>query len=227
MPDPGTKDSWTYKDALLLAMKMLDKAKIKRTQWSFGGGTALMLSYKHRESKDIDIFIHDVQLLTLLTPRLNDFTDANSVEYKEASNFLKLATSKGEIDFIAAPFLTKNPFRGHVLGKEIFSIENPVEIIVKKIFYRREALTARDVYDIAFMVKNHPADLIEETEILTGCRKAILQRLEVLAQSGRFKEDLAALNIQDKSLAAEALTVVKNFFVSLSPSPLVKQMPSP
>lgn len=31
--------------------------------WSFGGGTALMRKYRHRLSKDIDIFARDPQLL--------------------------------------------------------------------------------------------------------------------------------------------------------------------
>lgn len=40
--------------------------------WTFGGGTALMLLYEHRRSKDIDIFLRDPQYLTALSPRLND-----------------------------------------------------------------------------------------------------------------------------------------------------------
>lgn len=32
--------------------------------WTFGGGTALMLLYEHRRSKDTDIFLRDPQYLT-------------------------------------------------------------------------------------------------------------------------------------------------------------------
>jgi len=39
-----------------------------KPQWSFGGGTALMLEIDHRESYDIDIFIDDPQLLPYLNP---------------------------------------------------------------------------------------------------------------------------------------------------------------
>ena len=58
--------------------------------WTFGGGTALMLLYEHRRSKDIDIFLRDPQYLTALSPRLNDHTEALTGRYVEQSNFLKL-----------------------------------------------------------------------------------------------------------------------------------------
>ena len=35
-------------------------------EWTFGGGTAMMLQIDHRESRDIDIFLADPQLLALL-----------------------------------------------------------------------------------------------------------------------------------------------------------------
>lgn len=207
-----------WEETLTLAVKMLDKAKIKRTQWSFGGGTALAVVYKHRESKDIDIFIHDVQLLTLLTPRLNDFTDSLSTEYKEASNFLKLAVKKGEIDFIVAPFLTKAPFKHAVLGPDLsVRMETPAEIIVKKVFYRGDTLTARDIYDIAFTVSRHTADLMKEVEILAGCREAALKRIEALEKRDGFKEEMAALHVRDEELADRALAIVKDFFTALTP----------
>jgi hypothetical protein len=35
-----------------------------------GDGTVLMLRFQHRLSKDIDLFLHDVQWLSMFTPRL-------------------------------------------------------------------------------------------------------------------------------------------------------------
>ncbi|CCV09576.1 hypothetical protein MESS2_p70010 [Mesorhizobium metallidurans STM 2683] len=32
-------------------------------EWSFGGGTAMMIQIGHRKSRDIDIFLDDPQLL--------------------------------------------------------------------------------------------------------------------------------------------------------------------
>ncbi len=36
--------------------------------YSFSGGTALMVQFEHRRSKDIDLFIHDPQYIPLLSP---------------------------------------------------------------------------------------------------------------------------------------------------------------
>ncbi len=83
---------------------ILAREKIPDKYWSFGGGTALMTYYKHRVSKDIDIFLRDVQLLTRITPRLNDFVSEKVDDYTEMSNYLKLKVGKQEIDFIVALF---------------------------------------------------------------------------------------------------------------------------
>jgi hypothetical protein len=41
--------------------------------WTFGGGTAMMLQIDHRESRDVDIFLPDPQLLPFLDPQKHDF----------------------------------------------------------------------------------------------------------------------------------------------------------
>ena len=38
-----------------------------RIVWALGGGTVLMLHYRHRTSRDVDVFLKDPQLLTYLT----------------------------------------------------------------------------------------------------------------------------------------------------------------
>lgn len=65
-----------------------------------------MLRYDHRISKNIDIFIQNVQYLTYLSPRPNDAVAAVCDGYDEQSSFLKLRLPDGEIDFIVAPILT-------------------------------------------------------------------------------------------------------------------------
>ncbi|RUW44700.1 hypothetical protein EOA32_36030, partial [Mesorhizobium sp. M1A.F.Ca.ET.072.01.1.1] len=37
-------------------------------EWSFGGGTAMMIQIGHRESHDIDVFLDDPQLLGFMDP---------------------------------------------------------------------------------------------------------------------------------------------------------------
>ena len=74
-------------------------------EWTFGGGTAMMLQIDHRESRDIDIFLADPQLLALLNPDNRDFSfEQRPSEYSgDGSKFMKLFfEGAGEIDFIVA-----------------------------------------------------------------------------------------------------------------------------
>jgi hypothetical protein len=60
------------------ALQVIDSADatvFRPENWSFGGGTVLMRRYRHRLSKDIDIFVPDPQYLGYLSPRLNDTVD--------------------------------------------------------------------------------------------------------------------------------------------------------
>ncbi len=45
---------------------------MSRSDWTWGGGTVLMLRHQHRLSWDVDLFLNDPQLLSYLSPRLND-----------------------------------------------------------------------------------------------------------------------------------------------------------
>lgn len=59
-----------------MAMATIDQANgqgIGMHDWSFGGGTALMLQIKHRESHDIDLFIDDAQYLPYLNPETQGY----------------------------------------------------------------------------------------------------------------------------------------------------------
>ena len=80
--------------------------------WSFGGGTAMMLQIDHRESRDVDIFLPDPQLLPFLDPKLHDFEfEIRPSDYGgDGTGFLKLSfEGLGEIDFIVAHAVTDIP----------------------------------------------------------------------------------------------------------------------
>jgi hypothetical protein len=74
------------------------------------GGTVLMFRYHHRKSKDIDIFVPDPQYLGYVTPRLSDLAMEIASDYVEAAGYVKLIRTEGEIDFVASPNLTRQPF---------------------------------------------------------------------------------------------------------------------
>lgn len=149
-------------------------------RYAIGGGTALMVELAHRRSRDIDIFLDDAQLLTLLTPRRNDRVALLAGDYVESSNFLKLRLPAGEIDFILAPSLTPAPHRRmRALRREIV-VETPVEIAVKKCFYRAADFRLRDVFDLAVVIEHCRAELVAAEPVLRPKRELLLARVEAL-----------------------------------------------
>ncbi len=192
-----------------LALNILSKERVPGTQWSFGGGTALMTYYNHRRSKDIDIFLRDVQLLTRFTPRLNDYVSERVDDYSEMSNFLKLKIKKQEIDFIVAPFLTKKPTVKRLLANAQVYIESPEEIIVKKIFYRAESFKTRDVFDLAVVIRNNADALMENIAVYQDKLDVLQHRLEAIKPV--YEIELKALDIIDHRIAKESFDIVRNF----------------
>ena len=207
-------DSWEYLfDRAMEALDSVDRSLLPKPQWTFGGGTALMLTYRHRISRDIDIFLDRPEWLTVLSPRVNDVTDGFCVDYVEDTRFLKLSLSEGEIDFIVAPLLTHpGAVVGELRGRNI-AVETPVEIVAKKLRYRGTRLRSRDVIDLA-MVCSSLADsrnLARFAELWAPQLPAILGHLE--SMRAHFSEEVAGLALlpSGERLRANALQIAIDF----------------
>lgn len=61
-----------------------------------------MFRYRHRRSKDIDVFVPDPQYLGYVNPRLSGAAAEVSQDYVEAAGYVKLIRADGEIDFVAS-----------------------------------------------------------------------------------------------------------------------------
>lgn len=145
------------KDFSLLktAVSLLKRENISDDTWCWGGGTALKLFFRHRDSRDVDIFVRDPQIIPYLSPRVNDYAEeVCSGNYVEMSNFLKLKVQGREIDFIVAPNLTGLLPERIKVKNLIVPVDHPIETITKKFFYRAESLTVRDLVDYAVVRKN-------------------------------------------------------------------------
>jgi hypothetical protein len=161
--------------------------------WSFGGGTVLMLRHRHRFSRDIDIFLPEPQYLGFLTPRLNSASDPGMVDYLEQHGSIKIYYPEGEVDFVAAPPLTAN----HVVSMNIegrsIRVETSVEIVAKKIRFRSRDFKARDLFDLAVVLqrevdaKARLVDLIKEQSASLRHRLASMDRV--------LREDFAQLDL--------------------------------
>lgn len=136
------------KKLLEYALAALNETDISPEKWSIGGGTVLAAVYDHRLSKDIDVFIEDVQFLSGLSPRFNNLTEM-ALDYNEMSNYISLTFLEGKVDFIAGPQITKfSPRTEHFFGQRL-RLDDPIEIVSKKLYFRGDQVLPRDVLDLA------------------------------------------------------------------------------
>lgn len=151
-----------------IAINLIDQIREKtggyEFQWSFGGGTAMMIQIGHRESHDIDFFVDDAQLLGFIDPSRSDLRfDVMPTEYDgDGARFQKFAFEHlGEIDFIVAGALTATPFEMREVEGRSVNLETLPEIISKKVFHRGSEATPRDIFDIAAAARTHRSSVVE------------------------------------------------------------------
>lgn len=174
------------------ALKLMDHlaTQVENPQWTFGGGTVLMLRIAHRQSKDIDLFVPDPQYLGYLTPRLSEVAESITTEYEENSEFLKLLLSQGEIDIVVGESLTDHPheqltcFDGHLV-----KFETPAEIIAKKMWHRGHHAKARDLFDLCAVAVADPQAIDQAAPFMKKHGAVFLERLEARAAIARAEFD--------------------------------------
>jgi len=198
-----------WKILLKIAVQILQNTAIPEDKWTMGGGTVLMLYYHHRLSKDIDVFLQDVQYIPFLSPRVNDFTLNLTDEYDEQSNFLKLRFSEGEIDFIVAPNLTGTAPVTMDIDDIHIKADTPEEIIVKKLYYKAEALKVRDFFDIAVTVSKKEKDILNHKDIFLKKLDVINNRWDILKET--FPALAEQLDIIDKTILTDVPSIITSF----------------
>jgi len=167
--------------------------------WTFGGGTAMMLQIGHRESRDVDIFLDDPQLLPFLDPQKQDFKfEIQPAAYEgDGVRSLKLVFAIGEIDFIVAGSLTSSPTTQIEIQGENVQLETIPEIITKKIFYRGSSIAPRDIFDIAAAGEGSADAIIEQ---LRSYKNEVTATLAAMALTSlddpKRTQDLGHLDIK-------------------------------
>lgn len=152
-------------------------------EWSFGGGTAMMIQIGHRESHDVDLFINDPQLLGFLDPSRSGLSfSVVPVAYEgDGARFQKFAFDQlGEIDFIVAGALTAEPVVEQVVEGQPVQLETIPEIIAKKIVHRGAVARARDIFDLAAASREHRLQVISALQAFPEQVRATRHRLAVL-----------------------------------------------
>lgn len=156
-----------------------------------GGGTALMLQIDHRDSRDIDFFLPDPQLLGFVTAAVADIEAwLPGAKYRgDGSLFLKVAfEGVGEIDFIAAaPVTDVCPVERTIQGRKLLLDAVPA-IIASKVHYRGSHLKVRDIFDIAASCEaGYLAEVREALAAMPASVATALDRLDKLPL-GRLAE---------------------------------------
>lgn len=207
--------SGLFESAMSLLAQVASQG-IRVPPWSMGGGTVLMFYYQHRQSKDVDIFISDPQFLSYLNPRLGGPSESMTLEYKESANFIKLYLDDGEIDFVVSSPLTAHPSVPHeVLGHSVL-LETPVEIVAKKMWHRGDIATARDLFDLAFVIENEADSLRLYPHLFRKHSKAFIEQCQSRQKFlvPQF-EQIDMIGTQKSYF--ECLEIVENFFMTLPP----------
>ena len=122
------------------------------TDWTFGGGTAMMIQIDHRESHDVDLFIDDPQILPYVEAAVAEmsFSLGEAIYNGDGRGHLKIAFEGiGEIDFIVTGHMTDTPTQSVELEGRTVALETIPEIISKKVRFRGSRIQPRDIFDIA------------------------------------------------------------------------------
>jgi hypothetical protein len=138
-----------------------------------------MMKYRHRLSKDIDVFLSNPQFLGYFSPRINDAIDADIEHYDEQTEYVKLFYDEGEIDFIVADRLLDKPY--NMLSKFGVEIprEDPLEILAKKVSYRHRNFARRDFFDLATVLYHaNDTDALEIQKIILPFAGDLYRQLE-------------------------------------------------
>lgn len=154
--DLGRQGTW--RELLASALRLMDhlEAETRQPQWTFGGGTVLMLRFNHRMSKDIDLFVTDPQYLGYVNPRLSDVAESITHEYVEGAEYIKLLLPIGEIDIVVGTPLTEEPTETLQYEGRSICVETSAEILAKKMWHRGDRAKARDLFDLCAVHAEDP-----------------------------------------------------------------------
>lgn len=197
------------------ALRILENIKAHGTSelfWTLGGGTVLMFRYHHRLSKDIDVFVPDPQYLGFVTPRLSDVAAEVASQYVEdQSSYVKLIRPEGEIDFVAAPNLTAEPYEFWEINGQEIRVETAVEIVAKKLWHRGDRATARDLFDLSLVIERESKQLLTATRFLQKNAKIFIEQIHLRRKVLKLQFD--EIDVLDYRTSYEEAVKRSTFFL--------------
>lgn len=195
-----------WRKLLALALAPLDEAAlmVKGLGWTLGGGTGLALKIGHRVSYDVDIFLEDAAALHVLSPNRNSAARAITDLWQEPGNYIKLEHADGAIDFILAGRQTElTPWLMRFMEREI-RVEQPAEILAKKLRYRSSRFLSRDIFDLLAVSRFDPAHVRTAVRAVPDGARRAADRITRIAV--RYRETIAD-EVNPTAAGAELLEV--------------------
>lgn len=220
VPDGPHNDDW--KRLVDLARVVVEEACPDADVTSLvqaGGGSMLLRRYRHRRSRDLDLFVPDVRIVRACSPRFNEAAGDLFPDYAEDAASVKLVIGLQEIDIIAAAPLF-DPAAGldpEPLPGWPIRVERPREILAKKLAYRGRRLQPRDIFDLAAVAAAEPEEVAAAIAVLQrGQVEAIRSRLTEFSQD--FAKEIG-LRVdaypEFAGIRDESLTIVRDVFAGL------------
>ncbi len=210
-----TLSDGVWQQLLPHALRILENIKAHGTSelfWTLGGGTVLMFRYHHRLSKDIDVFVPDPQYLGFVTPRLSDVAAEVASQYVEdQSSYVKLIRPEGEIDFVAAPNLTAEPYEFWEINGQEIRVETAVEIVAKKLWNRGDRATARDLFDLSLVIERESKQLLTATRFLQKNAKIFIEQIHLRRKVLKLQFD--EIDVLDYRTSYEEAVKRSTFFL--------------
>jgi hypothetical protein len=212
------KDLETWRKLLgkaITAIEIVERETSQKQSIRLGGGTVLSALWGHRYSQDVDLFTRDPQIIAYLRPWLNDEIAAVlGNDYVDGGNAIKFRVGGGAIDIVASSDIltdsspTIEEYRGRMI-----EIEDPVEILAKKLYHRGDRGTVRDYVDLVRGMQEIP-DLAKRLSKPLGNK--IRGATEVLRQipNDRFESELAKVRFigpppEARQLKSEAIAALE------------------
>jgi hypothetical protein len=191
MSAPDLSQAGPWQHLFEHAMRLMShlESQVANPGWSFGGGTVLMLRIGHRQSRDIDLFIPDPQMLGYLSPRLSEVAEAITTDYEENAEFIKLYLPHGEIDVVVGEALTVAPFDLVSHGGRDIRVETSAEILAKKLWHRGDRGAARDLFDLCAVAQHEPEAIAQAAPFFSRHAAQFIHRLQDRAHMARKEFD--------------------------------------
>jgi hypothetical protein len=168
LPDGPHNDAWKQLlPGIFAVIKEVEQQHGVSFPIRIGGGSMLLRRYRHRQSRDLDLFVTDARLARWCSPRHNDAASDLFPDYGEDAASMKLIVGMQEVDIIVAVPLIEGEAVDHItLHDRTVEIERPREILAKKVVYRGRNFQPRDVFDLACIANLEPEEVAAVLPIL-------------------------------------------------------------